>query len=195
MGEARPTQRAYGQPVEPLRLLEASEPKLEFGNGLRARLRVVHGSSSLLARLPELEPRSEPLGALVVEAGLVTPADLDWALAEGAARRRRLGEILIEEEFVTREDLVRLLAEQRGMPYVDLKQVEPDPEAARLLPASTARLFRAVPLGFSRGLPVVAVADPTDELALARARSFVAGARFVASSDDEILARLDDLGA
>ena len=179
--------------MEPLRLLDTSESKLEFGNGLRARLRLVHGSNPLLARLPELEPRSEPLGELVVEAGLVTPADLTWALEEASSRRRRLGEILIEEEFVTREDLMRLLAEQRGMPYVDLKTVEPDPDALRLLPTSTARLFRALPLGFSRGLPVVAVADPTDELALARARSFVEDARFVASSDSEILARLEGL--
>jgi Type II secretion system (T2SS), protein E, N-terminal domain len=181
--------------VEPLRLFDTSEPKLEFGNGLRARLRVVHGSNSLLARLPELEPRSGPLGALVVEAGLVTPSDLAWALEEAAARRRRLGEILIEEEFVSRDDLIRLLAEQRGMPYVDLKTVEPDPDAADLLPSSTARLFRALPLGFARGLPVVAVADPTDELALARTRSLVEGARFVASSDSEIAARLEDLGS
>jgi hypothetical protein len=180
--------------VEPLRLIDTSEPKLEFGTGLRARLRVVHGSHPLLARLPELEPRSEPIGALVVEAGLVTPADLVWALEEAASRRRRLGEILIEEEFVSREDLLRLLAEQRGMPFVDLKKVDPDPDAVRLLPASTARLFRTLPLGFSRGLPVVAVADPTDELALARTRSFVEDARFVASSDDEISRRLDSLG-
>jgi MshEN domain len=182
--------------VEPLRLLDTSEPKLEFGTGLRARLRVVHGSNALLAllaHLPNLEPRSEPLGVLVVEAGLVTPADLVWALEEAAQRRRRLGEILIEEEFVSRDALVRLLAEQRGMPYVDLTKVEPDPEAARLLPVSTARLFRTLPLGFARGLPVVAVADPTDELALARARSFVEDARFVASSDSEILARLERL--
>jgi Type II secretion system (T2SS), protein E, N-terminal domain len=181
--------------VEPLRLSDPDEPKLAFGNGLRARLRVVHGSNSLLARLPELEPRSEPLGELVVEAGLVTPADLAWALAEAAAKRRRLGEILIEEEFVSRDDLMRLLAEQRGMPYVDLKTVEQDPDAANLLPPSTARLFRTLPLGFARGLPVIAVSDPTDELALARTRSLIEGARFVASSDSEISARLEDLGS
>jgi type IV pilus assembly protein PilB len=181
--------------VEPLRLLDTDyEPKLEFGSGLRARLRVVHGSHPLLARLPELEPRSEPIGALVVEAGLVTAADLVWALEEAASRRRRLGEILIEEEFVSRDDLLRLLAEQRGMPFVDLKKVDPDPDAVRLLPASTARLFRTLPLGFSRGLPVVAVSDPTDELALARTRSFLEGARFVASSDSEIAKQLDLLG-
>jgi hypothetical protein len=180
--------------MEPLRLFDTSEPKLEFGTGLRARLRLVHGTHAVLAQLPVLEPRAEPLGALVVEAGLVTAADLAWALEEAADRRRRLGEVLIEEEFVSSDDLVRLLAEQRGMPFVDLAALDPDPEALRLLPVATARLFRTLPLGFARGLPVVAVADPTDELALARARSFVGGARFVASSDREILARLEALG-
>jgi len=180
--------------VEPLRLFDTSEPAAEFGTGLRARLRLVHGSHSLLAELPELKPRTEPLGTLVVEAGLVTPADLDWALEEAADRRRRLGEVLLEEEYASHDDLVRLLAAQRGMPFLDVSRVDPDPEALRLLPASTARLFRTLPLGFARGLPVLAVADPTDELALARARSFVEDARFVASSDDEIARRLDSLG-
>jgi hypothetical protein len=176
--------------VEPLRLFDTSEPALEFGTGLRARLRLVHGSHSLLAQLPDLKPRTEPLGALVVEAGLLTPADLEWALEEASDRRRRLGEVLIEEEYVSRDDLVRLLAEQRGMPFLDLTALEPDPDAVRLLPVSTARLFRTLPVGFAKGLPVVAVADPTDELALARARSFLEDVRFVASSDRVILARL-----
>lgn len=180
--------------MEPLRLSDPSEPTLEFGSGLRARLRLVHGSHALLAQLPQLKPRSEPLGTLVVEAGLVTPPDLDWALEEAADRRLRLGEVLLEEEYVSRDDLVRLLAEQRGMPYLDLSALDPDPDALRLLPAATARLFRTLPIGFARGLPVVAVADPTDELALARARSFVEDVRFVASSDREILRRLDTLG-
>jgi hypothetical protein len=40
----------------------------------------------------------------------------------------------------------------------------------------------------------VAIGDPTDELAIARARSFVSEARFVTSSDQDILARLEALG-
>jgi type IV pilus assembly protein PilB len=101
--------------------------------------------------------------------------------------------VLLEEEFVSHDDLVRLLGEQRGMPYLDLSTLDPDPEALRLLPLATVRLFRTLPVGFARGLPVVAVADPTDELALARARSLVEDVRFVASSDREILRRLEAL--
>ena len=165
----------------------------EFGSGLLARLQVVRAEDTLLA-LPDLEPRREPLGELVLEAGLLTPSDLEQALELAADRRRRLGEVLIEQQYVTQDDLVRLLGEQRGMPYLDLSRMQPDPAAVRLLPATTARIFRTLPVGFARGLPVVAVADPTDELAIARARSFVEDARFVASSDREILARLEALG-
>ena len=172
---------------------EEPTPTIEFGTGLRARLNQIRGDG-LLASLPELEPRSEPLGALVVEAGLVTPADLELALAEAAEHRRRLGEVLLEQQYVSRDDLVRLLGEQRGMPYLDLARLNPDPEAVRLMPGTTARLFRTLPVGFARGLPIVAVGDPTDELAIARARSFVRDARFVASSDDDIMARLEALG-
>jgi MshEN domain len=168
-------------------------PVSEFGTGLRARLQLIRGGDVLLT-LPELQPRSEPLGALVVEAGLVTPADLVRALEEAADRRRRLGEVLLEQKYVSPDDLVRLLGEQRGMPFLDLARLDPDPAAVRLMPAATARLFKTLPVGFVNGLPVVAVGDPTDELALARARSFVNEARFVASSDQEILAQLESLG-
>jgi type IV pilus assembly protein PilB len=164
----------------------------EFGSGLRARLQIVEAEDALLA-LPDLQPRSEPLGELVLEAGLLTAADLAHALELAADRRRRLGEVLIEQRWVTQDDLVRLLGEQRGMPYLDLSRMQPDPAALQLLPATTARIFRTLPVGFVRGLPVVAVADPTDELALARARSFLEDARFVASSNREILARLEAL--
>ena len=172
---------------------EEAVSRLEFGNGLRARLQVVRAEDTLLA-LPELQPRNEPLGELVVEAGLLTASDLEQALALAADRRRRLGEVLIEQRYVTQDDLIRLLGEQRGMPYLDLSRMQPDPAALRLLPAATARIFRTLPVGFARGLPVIAVADPTDELALARARSLVEDARFVASSNREIVARLEALG-
>ena len=172
---------------------EEELPRLEFGAGLRARLQLVWSGDALLT-LPQLQPRAEPLGALVVEAGLVTESDLVRVLEEAADRRRRLGEVLLEQEYVSRDDLVRLLGEQRGMPYLDLAGIDLDPAALRLLPAATARLFKTLPIGFAHGSPIVAIGDPTDELALARARSFVEDVRFVTSSHRELLARLETLG-
>jgi CBS domain-containing protein len=98
--------------------------------------------------------------------------------------------VLIEYGLVTSFDVVRLVAEQRGLPFVDLNSFSVDPAAARLLPADHARVFRTLPIGFVRGLPVVALADPSDEQAIDGARSVLRGAEFVASPEDSILEQL-----
>ena len=134
--------------------------------------------------------RREPLGALLAEAGLLGEAEIDLALRTARRSGRRLGEVLIEYGLVTSFDVVRLVAEQRGLPFVDLNSFSVDPAAARLLPADHARVFRTLPIGFVRGLPVVALADPSDEKAIDGARSVLRGAEFVASPEDSILEQL-----
>ncbi|HXV02221.1 MAG TPA: hypothetical protein VFP24_01490, partial [Gaiellaceae bacterium] len=103
---------------------------------------------------------------------------------------RRLGEVVIEHGFVTPEQIVRLVAAQRGLPYLDIASLAVDPAAARLLPADFAREVRTLPIGFMRGLPVVALADPSDDLAMRDTRSILRAAEFVASPEDSVLAQL-----
>jgi hypothetical protein len=134
--------------------------------------------------------RRAPLGALLAEAGLLDEAEIDLALRTARRSGRRLGEVLIEYGLVTSFDVVRLVAEQRGLPFVDLHSFSVDPAAARLLPADHARVFRTLPIGFVRGLPVVALADPSDEKAIDGARAVLRGAEFVASPEDSILEQL-----
>ena len=56
-----------------------------------------------------------PLGELLVERGLVTPAQLEAALAEQAESGRRLGEIIVAKGLVSRERLTQVLLEQCGL--------------------------------------------------------------------------------
>jgi len=131
--------------------------------------------------------RDVPLGTLLGEAGLLGSVELDLALKHARAEDRRLGEVLVELGLVSAEDIVRLVAAQCGLPFVDVRRIPLDPAAARLLPLELARDNRALPVGFARGLPVVAVADPTDEEAMQGASSVLHSARFVASSEEAIL--------
>jgi len=131
-----------------------------------------------------------PLGTLLAEAGLLGSVELDLALKHARAEDRRLGEVLVELGFVPAEEIVRLVAAQRGLPFVDVRMIPVDPAAARLLPIELARHNRALPVGFARGLPVVAVADPTDDEAMDGASSVLHSARFVASSEEAILYQL-----
>lgn len=196
--------------------VEAGVP--EFGTGLRARLELVRpantelaprrdvspelvlvspelavpeDSAQLLQALEERVMRRGPLGALLAEAGLLPQAALHDALREADRRGKRIGEVLVESGLVSADDVVRLVAEQRGLPFIDLHRLELDPAAARLLPIDVARVLRTLPVGFARGLPVVAVADPTDDAAMQTAESMLRCVRFVASLEESILAGLD----
>jgi hypothetical protein len=200
-------------------LEEDQAPLKEFGTGLRARLELVRSlppereivsrrdlSPELVLVSPEAESpngvlaellaervretRREPLGALLAEAGLLDAAELDLALDTARETGKRLGEVLIEYGLVTPVDVVRLVAAQRGLPFVDVASLPVDPAAARLLPVDHARLFRSLPIGFVRGLPVVALADPSDEQAIDGARAFLRAAEFVASPEASILEQL-----
>src|SRR5919106_3207801 len=70
-----------------------------------------------------------PLGLLLVDKGLMTPAELELALAEQRRTGRLLGQILVGRGYVRSLELTQALAEQHG---VELRIGEsPDGEPAR----------------------------------------------------------------
>ena len=113
---------------------------------------------------PLRERPDAPLGTLIFRAGLLPAETIENALEEGVKTGRRLGEILIERGLLQEEDLTRLLAGQKGLPFVSLRSEPIDPEATKLLSEDQARLFSALPIRFEEGLPLVAVADPTNDV-------------------------------
>jgi len=113
---------------------------------------------------PLRERPDAPLGTLIFRAGLLPAETIENALEEGVKTGRRLGEILVERNLIKEEDLTRLLAGQKGLPFVSLRERGIEPDAARLLSEDQARLFTALPIGFEEGVPVVAVADPTNDV-------------------------------
>jgi Type II secretion system (T2SS), protein E, N-terminal domain len=197
--------------------IEFEERPREFGTGLRARLELVREvvepaptqrrdispelmlvsppetSESVLAELIAARVRAarrEPLGLLLSQAGLLAPGEVDFALARARSEGRRLGEIVIEYGLVSSSDVIRLVAEQRGLPFFDIAPLAVDPAAAKLLPIDFAHSLKTLPIGFVRGLPVVALADPTDDKAMHGTREILRAAEFIASPEDSLRAQL-----
>lgn len=56
-----------------------------------------------------------PLGTLLADQGLLTPAELELALAEQARTGRLLGQIIVDHGYVTAFSLARVLSEQHGV--------------------------------------------------------------------------------
>jgi hypothetical protein len=107
-----------------------------------------------------------PLGTLIFRAGLVPADQLEDALEEGVRRGRRLGEILLERGLIREDDLARILAGQRGFPFLAAAELAPDPAAVHLLSEEKARLYRALPVRLDDGVPLVAITDPNNDLVL-----------------------------
>ena len=120
--------------------------------------------------VPMPDMRDVPLGTLIFRAGLLTEEQLEEALQDGMRRGKRLGEVLLERGLVSEGDLGRLLAGQKGLRFVELDAASVDPAAVRLLPVEKARLYSMLPIGFHDGLPVVAVADPSNDLVIENVR-------------------------
>jgi hypothetical protein len=114
--------------------------------------------------------RDVPLGTLIFRAGLLAEEQLEDALQEGMRTGKRLGEVLAERGLIKDGDLGRLLAGQQGLPYVEVSTLSVDPEAMRLLPDNIARMQNALAFALEDGVPVVAVADPTNELVIENVR-------------------------
>ena len=120
----------------------------------------------VLPPLPLLLRRRAQLGSLLLRDGLITPEQLELALAEKETGDRRLGEILVANDFASGAAVARALAEQHELEFVDLASAEIDPQAVALLPEKLARRYDALPVRFlSEEVILVAVADPTDILA------------------------------
>jgi hypothetical protein len=138
---------------------------------------------------PLRERPDAPLGTLIFRAGLLPAETIESALEEGVKTGKRLGEILTERGLLKEADLARLLAGQKGLEFVNLREQIVDHGAAGLFSEDQARLFRALPYAFDDGVPVVAIADPTDEV-LTRNICEALGrgdARFVVSVRSELV--------
>jgi hypothetical protein len=79
------------------------------------------------------------LGQLVLECGLLTPEQLEIALAEHMSSGKRLGEVLIDRGWVTPEQLADLLHRQEnGARGIDLLKTSVAEAEAELEPVHAA---------------------------------------------------------
>jgi type IV pilus assembly protein PilB len=115
--------------------------------------------------------RGPRLGDMLVERGLVTPLQLEVALAEQVRTSERLGTILVNQGVLGEVDLVRVLAEHFGLEFVDLDERTVDPSAAQLVKESFARYHRLLPVAFDDDQLLVAMVNPTDVFSLDDVRS------------------------
>jgi type IV pilus assembly protein PilB len=107
-------------------------------------------------------PANERIGDLLVREGLITREQLEKALQEQKQNGTRVGFNLIKLGFIQELELIRTLAKQFKMPAVDLSKFAVDPKIAKMIPSDLATKNLVVPLKRDGRQLTVAMADPTN---------------------------------
>ncbi len=101
------------------------------------------------------------LGELLVKHQLVSEEALRSALeSQKNLNRRRIGEILLESEMVSRTDLLKVLALQLEILFLDLDKTEIDEEAVKLFPMKLSSKYCCIPIRKEGKGLLVAMSDP-----------------------------------
>ena len=108
---------------------------------------------------PRLKMR---LGDLLVHENIISSEQLDNALAAQRTSGRKLGDTLIDLGFIGEPQLLRFLAQQLNIPFLDITQRRIDPEQAQLIPETYARRYRALVLEADDDEVLLGMSDPTD---------------------------------
>lgn len=106
----------------------------------------------------------KPLGQLLLNHGILQAEQLDRAIATQAGGRHQklLGEILVEQNICTDEQITQTLALAYGVPYARLEPKLVDPKALALLPAAFVTARQVVPMFTVESVLTVAVPEPAN---------------------------------
>lgn len=105
------------------------------------------------------------IGDMLLEAGVITPEELQRGLDLQKTSGRKLGETLVEEGIVSDEVLAKLLADQLGMEMVDVQNISIPEEVLNLVPQHVLRSKKMLPYAIdpnNMNVLFVAMADPMD---------------------------------
>jgi len=108
----------------------------------------------------------ERIADVLIEDGLLLPAQLREALDIQKTEGGRLLKILTERQFVTEQDMAFSTGRCLNTPQVNLTKVRVPEEITALVPREMAKTNKLVPIARLNGKLFVAMADPTNVLAM-----------------------------
>src|SRR5438105_3689561 len=106
------------------------------------------------------------LGEILVKESLITQDQLQKALEFQRANGGKLGSCLTRMGFITDDDITGVLSRQYGVPSINLKYYEIDPNVIKLIPQDTASRYQVIPLSRVGSMLTIAMTDPTNVFAM-----------------------------
>lgn len=109
---------------------------------------------------------NKKLGELLMDAGLITLAQLDQALELQKDKGGLIGEILVQLKFTTEEDIAKTLTAQYGFAYLPLSNYEIEAELAKLVPERVANQYCLIPIDRMSNNLTIAMSNPLNSQAV-----------------------------
>lgn len=115
---------------------------------------------------PLKEREIKKLGQILLDYGLLSPAQLDLGLEKHRENGTFLGETLVEAGLIRREVWLEALSLQLGLPSIDLRNYSPDESIIRTIPEEISRSRTVIALGYSGSELATAMRFPQNEDAI-----------------------------
>lgn len=102
------------------------------------------------------------LGEILVEANMITEDQLKDCLDTQSKTNESLGQILVKQGYVTESNIKDALELQYGINYVNPKHVNITPEVLSMVSETLIRQHQMIPISFSNNRLTLAMVDPTN---------------------------------
>lgn len=103
------------------------------------------------------------IGDLLLDKGLITKYQLEYALESQKESGLKIGRAVIQLDYVTRHELSEALADATGYSYVDASELKDiPPEVIAKIPFDKCDEYRALPFKENNGSLYVAMEDPSN---------------------------------
>ncbi|MBX9183365.1 MULTISPECIES: GspE/PulE family protein [Clostridium] len=109
--------------------------------------------------------RRKRLGDMLIELNYITENDLQEALKIQKETGNKIGEVLIERGFITEDDLLQALEIQLGIQRIYLDMITVDRKAVKMISESLAKKYNVFPVQFIEGKLLVLMNDPLNIIA------------------------------
>jgi len=118
------------------------------------------------------------LGEMLIWSGKLTSEQVKKALEIQKKTKQPLGQIVVDQGYITEDELMNYLSNQMNLETIDLSEDKISKEVVNLIPASLAKKYKLIPVRQSGNEIVVAMTDPTNILAIDEVR-FATGLKVI----------------
>jgi type IV pilus assembly protein PilB len=116
--------------------------------------------------MPVPQQKRKLLGEMLIAEGLLSRDQLEQGLTEQKLHGGRIGAILKALGFVKEDDIIKVLGKQMGIQHLTLTSVIIDPQVVKIIPEALARRHQAVPVFEKEKTLTLAMVDPLNVFAI-----------------------------